>query len=114
MKKFKQVYKDEMKSLKSCAETFPWEDPRAYAFWLGQTYYFARITTRLLIMAGAHFDYSLQQLHLRFIDHAKEERGHEKILIQDLKALDSNIERIPELTSTAGLYQSQFYWIQHQ
>ncbi len=86
----------------------------AYAQWLGQTFHFVNNSTRLLALASAYTPYSQAELHSRFIDHAKEERGHEKLLIMDLKALGKTVEDIPELFPTAGLYKSQYYWIEHK
>jgi len=114
MKNFRRSYDAEMSGLKKAGSVFPWENPEAYKMWLGQTYYFARMTTRFLALTGAHLDLSYDQLHQRFMDHVREERGHERILLQDLKAMGAEIHEIPELASTAGFYQSQFYWIQHR
>lgn len=112
--KIQKIYNEMMPQLGEAVHTFPWEKPEAYAQWLGQTYYFANITTRLLTLASARMSLEQQNLHIRFIDHAKEERGHEKMLINDLKAIGHKIDQITELPATAALYQSQFYWIEHQ
>lgn len=93
--------------------TFPWEDRICYSAWLAQTYYFARHTTRLLALAGAHTSFAAPEYHTRFLQHCAEERGHEKILLNDLKALGSAISEWPERPGTCALYQSQYYYVEH-
>jgi hypothetical protein len=112
MSSFEKTYQKAMAQIGKEIDAFPWENRHAYAQWLAQTYYFANTTTRLLALASAYTDYDRYALHNRFLDHAKEERGHEKMLINDLKAIDMKLENFPENYPAAGLYQSQYYWIQ--
>jgi hypothetical protein len=53
-------------------------------------------------------------LHNRFIDHSKEERSHEVLCVNDLKAMGKDIKDFDEHYTAAAMYQSQFYWIQFQ
>ena len=92
---------------------FPWENRDAYASWLGQTHYFTRMTTRLLSLCGSLFDLDAQPLHERFLAHAAEERGHEALLLDDLRHLGRRIEDVPELPLTSAFYQVQYYWMEH-
>lgn len=111
MKNFKAEFDFSLSSLDQAVDNFPWENAYCYALWLAQTYYFVNHSTRLLALASSQCSLESQKFHVRFLDHLKEERGHEKLALQDLKILDRNIKDIPELAETSGLYQSQYYWI---
>lgn len=93
---------------------FPWHDKEAYAMWLCQTYHMVNHSTRLVALAGAYAPLDRNDLHARFVDHAKEERGHQAICISDLKAMDKKLEDYPCLYPSAAMYQVQYYWIQHR
>ena len=114
MKNLKQVYKNCLDSAGQSFLQFPWHDKGCYSAWLAQTYFYAQATTRLLMLAGAHIDREFESTHLRFIEHTKEERGHEKLLLMDLKDLNFQLSDFSELASTSGLYQAQYFWIQHK
>ena len=90
----------------------PWNDASFYAAWLAQTTYYVRHSTRLLALAGAHASQEEQEFHLRFLKHAEEEKGHEKLTLLDLKHLGKKIDVIPEFAATQSLYQTQYYWIE--
>jgi hypothetical protein len=97
------------------ADGFPWEDRRAYADWLAQTYYYVRHTTRLLAAAASRFalDERGNAVHHRFAAHMGEEKKHELLAIHDLKQLNASIERFPEHASTRMFYEPQYYKIEH-
>lgn len=92
----------------------PWESKEFYSMWLSQTYHYVNHSTRLILMAGAHFDHSKDAFHRRFIDYCREERNHEKLAVNDIKGLGLSLADLPELTSTKCFYQSQYYWIQNK
>lgn len=92
----------------------PWEDKMFYAQWLAQTTYFVRHSTRLLTLCAAHCNEKQMHLHHRFISHAAEEKGHEKLSLMDLHHLGFNIDDIAEKNATMSLYQPQYFWIQFQ
>ncbi|MEN0059394.1 MAG: iron-containing redox enzyme family protein [Bdellovibrio sp.] len=112
--KWNHQYEETMQTLKKFAEQFPWENREAYCQWLGQTYHFVIHTTRILALASARTPMNQYQFHNRFIDHAKEERGHEKMLVNDLKNLGRTIAEYPEFASTGALYKAQYYCIEHR
>ena len=94
----------------------PWEDPVAYAMWLSQTYYYVRHSTRLLAVAAARFafDPGGNALHHRFAVHMAEEKQHELLAADDLKALHAApVSEMPELASTRALYEAQYFKIEH-
>ncbi len=93
---------------------FPWENRQAYAEWLAQTYYMVNHSTRLVALAGAYTPLDQNNLHARFVDHSKEERGHDRIAIADIKALGYSIDDFPCLYTSACMYQVQYYWVQHR
>ncbi|MCB0412026.1 MAG: iron-containing redox enzyme family protein [Bdellovibrionales bacterium] len=84
-----------------------WADADVYANWLSQTYYFVSHTTRLLALAAGTALLNEQNYHEQFLYHLKEEAGHEKLALNDLKALEKEVS--PELSST-----KQFYFKEYQ
>lgn len=110
----REVVDQELISSAEIVNRFPWEDPKAYGMWLAQTYYMVNHSTRLVALAGALAEIGNESLHARFIDHAKEERGHQLVCISDIKALGYNLDDFPQLTHSACMYQIQYYWIQYK
>ncbi|WP_413585276.1 iron-containing redox enzyme family protein [Bdellovibrio sp. HCB274] len=106
----KQLLKHSQKQI----EKFPWEDKAAYSAWVSQTYYFVRHSTRLLALAAARTELATQEFHNRFLAHSGEEKGHEKLLLNDLKALGGKVEEWPEMPGACAMYQSQYYYIEHK
>lgn len=110
----KQSVSREMNTTRAIILGFPWENKEAYAMWLVQTFHMVNHSTRLVALAGALTPLEQNDLHARFVDHSREERGHQKICISDLKALGYTLESFPCLESSAAMYQVQYYWIQYQ
>lgn len=106
--------KEELKKTRDLMLGFPWEDKLAYAEWLAQTYYMVNHSTRLVALAGAYAPLERNTLHARFVDHSKEERGHQLIAISDIKNLGYDVKDFPCLLPSACMYQVQYYWIQHR
>lgn len=111
---FRKSTKEQMAKTGPIITEYPWENRHAYAMWLAQTFYMVNHSCRLVALAGAHAPLDRQFLHDRFVDHAKEERGHQLIAISDLKELEYSIEQIPCLYPSAAMYQVQYYWVQHR
>jgi hypothetical protein len=93
---------------------FPWANKKAYAMWLAQTFHMVNHSTRLVALAGAYAPLDRNDLHARFVDHSKEERGHQLICISDMKALGYKLEDFPCLAPSAAIHQVQYYWVQHR
>lgn len=88
-------------------------DPEQYAWWLSQAYYFVKHSTPMLALsAGLSADN--RPYHMRCLEHLSEEKGHDKMLLNDLKLMKRKIEDYPELEGTQAFYQTQYYWIQHK
>lgn len=92
---------------------FPWESKTAYAGWVSQTYYFARETVTLLSLGAAKSERN-SKLQLRFVAHAAEEKGHEKLLEMDMKTLGYDFADYPEMPATSSLYQAQYFWLEQR
>ncbi len=83
-----------------------------YALWLAQAYYLVRHSTPLLaICCGRAIEN--RRFHLRCISHLGEEKGHDRLLLNDLKQLGYSIQQFPEFASTSAFYQTQYFWIEH-
>jgi hypothetical protein len=95
-------------------EAFPWSDAKAYASWLVQTHTMVNHSTRLVALAGAYAQLDRNELHARFVDHSKEERGHQIVAVADLKSLGYELKDLPRLPQSEVMYQIQYYWIQHR
>jgi hypothetical protein len=104
----------EMKKTRDGILRFPWENKNAYAMWLTQTFHMVNHSTRLVALAGACAPLDQNELHIRFVDHAKEERGHQRLCISDLAAIGHKLEEFPCLSQAASLAQIQYYWVQHR
>src|SRR3989338_1125178 len=91
----------------------PWEDSRAYAQFLAQTYYYICHSTRLLAASAALFSYQNKALHKRFLHHIDEENAHELLALRDLQKLGYKISDFPELPETKALYEAQYFKIEH-
>ena len=104
----------ELKQTGALIKAFPWRDPRAYASWLVQTHTMVNHSTRLVALAGAFAELNRNDLHARFVDHSKEERGHQLVATADLKALGFELSDFEKLPQSEAMYQIQYYWIQHR
>jgi hypothetical protein len=103
--------------LNKCAkliESFDWSDRQVYGNWLAQTYYFVCHSTRLLGGAASRFLVDKDKLHIQLIQHAKEEKSHEKLTVADLKALGHNPKDFSESSSTRALYRTIYYAIDRE
>jgi len=102
----------EIKKTEQAILGYNWEDPVAYGMWLAQTYHMVAHSTRLVAMAGAYVPVGQESLHARFVDHSREERGHQLVCVNDIKQLGYKLEDFPVLFQSHAMYQIQYYWIQ--
>jgi thiaminase len=110
MREFIEANRQEMDAIR----TYPFEEPRAYAQFLAQTRHYVVHSTRLLAAAAARIEEEREALHMRFLQHAAEERSHHRLAEHDLRKLGRQIDQFPELPPTQALYQSQYYRVEHQ
>lgn len=100
-------------NVREALRNYNFEDRYYYALWLSQAYYFVKHSTPLLALS-AGLSAENNAYHNRCIDHLSEEKGHDKMLLNDLKLMNYKISDFPEITQTQALYQIQYYWIQHK
>lgn len=93
------------------AESFPWENKEAYVSWMAQTLEYATYATRILALTGGHFPLSQTALAARFFQHATEEKGHDKLLFNDAKALGVELAKVPTLPEAEAFHKSLYFWI---
>jgi thiaminase len=93
---------------------FLWGDPERYAAWLSQTYYYVSQSTRLFCMSGSRLTFQDNQFHLLGIDHMKEEKAHELLVLKDLRELGYDIGAYKELPVTEALYKTVSHSILNQ
>ena len=116
MKSVKEIESRFETTIRDTEEVFvsaPWHNVRFYSLWLAQTYYYVCHSTRLLASAAARFGVERDQLHVRFMQHMKEERQHEKLALKDIKNLGLSIENLIETSEISAFYKSQYFWIEH-
>lgn len=107
------IFKQKLEQVADIMNEVNFTDKTIYAYWLAQTYYFVRHSTPMLALsAGLSIDN--RPYHLRCIDHLGEEKGHDKMILNDLKQFGFKIEDFPEFSSTQAFYQIQYYWIEHK
>lgn len=99
------------KSAKSVGD-MDFRNQALYEAWLAQAYFFVRHSTPILALSCG-LSIENRPYHLRCISHLGEEKGHDRLLLNDLKALGSSIDLFEELSSTRAFYQTQYYWIEH-
>lgn len=90
-----------------------WERKEVYGDFLAQVYFYVSHTTRILAAAGSRFALDRQDIHQSCLKHAAEEKSHELLSFNDLKAIGYSPKDFPELPSTKSLYRSAYYLIEH-
>jgi hypothetical protein len=99
-----------MSQLKPLLANYSWENPALYSQWLSQQYHIVRHSTPLLALScGRSID--RQAYHKRCIEHLAEEKGHDKMLLNDLKATGFPLSE--ELPATRAYYSAQYYQVEH-
>ncbi len=81
-------------------------DKEKYLNFLAQTYYFVCHSVPLLELAIRHSEN--EDFIQRSIEHIKEESGHERIALNDIKKLGASIKDYPEWEWTQKFYGKQY------
>jgi pyrroloquinoline quinone (PQQ) biosynthesis protein C len=110
---FKKTAEKSIAEVGNIFQNFPWSKKRAYGDWLAQTYYFVAHSTRLLALAAARTSVTGDSLHYRWVEHIKEERGHHRLCLNDLKQLGYTLNDFHEHPQTSAFYQSQYYQVDY-
>jgi thiaminase len=93
---------------------FPFGERRAYAQFLAQTRHYVVHTTRLLGVTASRIGEEREPLHVRFMQHAAEEKSHHRLAEHDLRKLGLDVSQFSELPVTKALYQTQYYRVEHE
>lgn len=110
-----QKYEVIQKEMKMSSDRFSWENKQYYSLWLRQTYEYACHSTRILALTAGHFNPYQTSFSNRFIQHAAEEKGHDKLLLNDAKSLGITLENMPLLPEAEAFHKSLYFWIyQHK
>lgn len=109
---FKKITHEEFEHVNHIFNNYPWEDEEAYVDFISNMYYFLSQACRLLASAASRCDLSLDAFHHRFIEHANEEKNHEKLVLSDLRGLKRDLK--PCLYSMPPLWQTQYYLIENK
>jgi len=105
MKTFKFDVQPAVDSLMSAE----WSSKEFYAEYMAQTYYYVFYACRMLAAAAAGTGHGDEAYYQRLVAHIKEEAGHERLALLDLKNLGGDIENYPELGITRALWEPQFF-----
>lgn len=114
MKTIQEFTKPYMDRIENEMAKTDWTMPNTYANWLAQTHYYICHSTRILAAAGSRFQVDQDKFHIQAVEHAKEEKSHEKLTLADLKHMKFSINDFPELPSTKALYRSAYYLIERE
>jgi pyrroloquinoline quinone (PQQ) biosynthesis protein C len=114
MSSFETAFEAVLGEVGKAIDAFPFESELPYLYWLAQTYYYSRHTTRLLSLAASRIQLDDSRLHQRMVRHVREEMNHEILAIRDIRDFGHELAEIPELSETKAFYQTQYYWIEHQ
>lgn len=109
--KIRDCYKEAQAHMAAASANFPWHNKEAYMAWLVDTYCYAVNTTRILAGIGYRLPLSHTQLSNRFVAHAAEEKGHERLLENDVKGLGHNITQLTPSVTGQAFHQSLYYWL---
>lgn len=109
----RQQFEQSIEKAKAAVANLDFSDRQVYALWLSQAYFIVRHSTPLLALSCARAIEN-RAYHLRCIGHLSEEKGHDKLILNDLRQMNLKIDDFKELSSTQALYQTQYYWIEHQ
>ena len=110
MREINEALEVSMAESKEIVNSFDWENPRMYEWWLSQTYYMVRHTTRYLCKLGGSFDFDREEFHKMAIKHLREETGHEVMAQKDLERMGSSLDNHHELEPTHKSLQEQYEW----
>lgn len=106
-----KAYDETMSTIYRAIDAFPWEDPRAYAMFLAQSYHMTKSTTRVAALTAGSFTLEEAELHEGSLDHLREEHHHERMAEKDIENLGFSLEDFPELSIVEAMVQSQYYFI---
>ncbi|MEC9282350.1 MAG: iron-containing redox enzyme family protein [Bdellovibrionota bacterium] len=87
----------------------PWENRTFYGNWLAQTYHFVQHNLKLIALAAAYTEPGEYKDYNRYVEHMREESGHEYMAKRDLEKLGFHITEFPEQVETKSLYSLAYF-----
>ena len=103
MNGLKKTWDENVTKLEEGFLAFPWDNERAYAAYLAQTFYYVTHSVKLLEYAANVADPELKECLLH---HVEEENGHEKLALNDLEKLGYSLEDFPESPESKEMYEA--------
>jgi hypothetical protein len=110
-KELAATYETEMERIYSHIDKFPWDDKASYGAWLAQSFHMTKYTTRVAALTAGNFTIDEDDSHQKGLSHLREEFGHEKLALNDLKRLGLSKEDYPEFMQCRLMIQAQYYFI---
>ena len=107
----KKVFNETQKELVQTTQNFSWTDRDSYASWIACSYNYVENSTRLLALAGGMMPSDKTAFSNRFIAHAAEEKGHEKLLANDIKGLGLSLDVVKPTFEMQVYSRSLSYWV---
>lgn len=107
----KAIFEVEQKKLEEIRLAFPWSNQEAYIGWLVNTYEYALNSCKILAVTGGRFPRGKNNFSNRFIAHAAEEKGHEKLLENDVRNFGLRMEDLKPSVLGQAFHQSLYYWM---
>lgn len=111
---FKEFYISTMNETRQKVLSYDWQNKVFYTGWVGQIYHFLCHSTRMIPFAASQFDQTDEVYFNRCIEHSHEEKGHQMMAINDLKALGSYPLEHPMLPPTEQLYAYPYFVIEKE
>lgn len=93
---------------------FDWSNSDMYSEWLAQTYFFVKHTIGFMGTQVTRFNMSDERSLANILEHFQEEKGHDRLALNDLKSLNKSILEYIEFPETRSFYQTQYYWIDYR
>lgn len=105
-----QAVNQTMNEIEPYMLNYPWDNNEAYVGWLSQQYHIVRHSTPMLALCCGRA-INNPDFHKRCIDHLSEEKGHDKMLLNDIKLSKGMLH--DEEPTARGYYSPQYYQIEH-
>lgn len=100
----------QIEKLIALGKTLPWTDQEFYSRWMAQIYFLTLQSVKMIAAAASVTERPDFQRHL--ISQIRQEMGHDKIALSDLRALGRDPKEFSESGLTRSLWESQFHKIQ--
>lgn len=81
------LFTREINSLTTLIDSYPFEEKKAYGYYLNQQYFLIRYTTRLIALSASMVDTNEPQEFRWWADHLQEEMDHDQLILSDMSAI---------------------------